>query len=479
MSLLKYFKKSEKASALDPCNVCESMKNNLPNNITANELKKAQESLKVAREEKKKRTFYAEKDKQEIAKYAAICGVTGAIRKFQPKFPNLTKSTVRPWVKSHKKSIQEQKKKGETSVQSTIESVRGRPLLIEEVLNLKLRAMLVNLRTAGAGINIHVVSGVLNGLIHANPERFGEYMDFKVTRSWVQSLYQRMTFSRSAVTTSWPVITRSLWAEVRSQFLHEITDKVLQHNIADELIINVGQMSSKFVATDNITMAAKGERHILRAGTTDKRAITVTHCESLDGCMLPFQLIYTGKTERSLPDFTFRDGFCLAFSQKHWSNETKTIRLIEDLLVPSTEKVKEEKALPQSQKNLLVWDAFKTQATPKVMDTLSSYGIKSVMVPKNMTHLVQPLDLTKNVSFKKNEKRVFNEYFMSCIMEALTNDPDRDVTPIRVDLRLSTLKPRHAEVMTDMYQHLKSEKRKEIIKAGWRAAGITNILKDV
>ena len=179
MSLLKYFKKSEKASALDPCNVCESMKNNLPNNITANELKKAQESLKVAREEKKKRTFYAEKDKQEIAKYAAICGVTGAIRKFQPKFPNLTKSTVRPWVKSHKKSIQEQKKKGETSVQSTIESVRGRPLLIEEVLNLKLRAMLVNLRTAGAGINIHVVSGVLNGLIRANPERFGKYMILK------------------------------------------------------------------------------------------------------------------------------------------------------------------------------------------------------------------------------------------------------------------------------------------------------------
>ena len=58
---------------------------------------------KVAREGKKKRTVYPEKDKQEIAKYAAICGVTAAIRKFQPKFPHLTESTVRPWVKSHKK----------------------------------------------------------------------------------------------------------------------------------------------------------------------------------------------------------------------------------------------------------------------------------------------------------------------------------------------------------------------------------------
>ena len=64
-------------------------------------------------------------------------------------------------------------------MQSTIGRVRGRPLLTEEVLDLKLRSILINLRTAVAGINIHVVSGVLNGLIRANPERFGKYMILK------------------------------------------------------------------------------------------------------------------------------------------------------------------------------------------------------------------------------------------------------------------------------------------------------------
>ena len=44
--------------------MCESIKNDLPNNITAGELEKVQESLKLAREEKKKRTVYVEKDKQ-------------------------------------------------------------------------------------------------------------------------------------------------------------------------------------------------------------------------------------------------------------------------------------------------------------------------------------------------------------------------------------------------------------------------------
>ena len=52
---------------------------------------------------------------------------------------------MRPWVKSHKKSIQEHEKKGESSVESTIGRVRGQPLLTEEVLDLKLRSMLLNL----------------------------------------------------------------------------------------------------------------------------------------------------------------------------------------------------------------------------------------------------------------------------------------------------------------------------------------------
>ena len=94
----------------------------------------------------------------------------------------------------------------------TIGRVSDRPLLIKEVIDLKLGLMLVrlNLRTAGASINIHVVSGVRNGLIRTNPERFGRYMDLKVTRSLVRSLYQRMKFSRRVVTTSRLVITRSL-----------------------------------------------------------------------------------------------------------------------------------------------------------------------------------------------------------------------------------------------------------------------------
>ena len=126
MSLLKYFNKSEKRSTSNLSDVCESMKSNLPSNISANELEKIQESLKgVQGRGKKKRTVYEEKDKQEIAKYAAVCRATAAIRKFQQRFPHLTKSIVRPWVKSYKTSIQEQKNRGASSVEPKIGKARG------------------------------------------------------------------------------------------------------------------------------------------------------------------------------------------------------------------------------------------------------------------------------------------------------------------------------------------------------------------
>ena len=97
---------------------------------------------------------------------------------------------------------------------------------------------------------------------------------------------------------------------------------------------------------------------------------------------------------------------------------------INDVLVPYIGRVKEEKPLPLGQKSLLIWDAsFKAQSTTKVKETFASYGIKVVMLPKNITHLLKPLDLTTNGSLKKFEKKAFSEYFCSLILKKLKNDP--------------------------------------------------------
>ena len=128
-------------------------------------------------------------------------------------------------------------------------------------------------------------------------------------------------------------------------------------------------------------------------------------------------------------------------------------------------RVKEKKSLLRKQKRLLIWDPFKTQSTAEVEKTLASYGIETVMAPKNMTHLLQPLDLSANGTLKKFEKKAFSEYFCSSILKELKNDPTCNVTPIKVDLRLFTLKPLYSEVMKNLYNCFASCGRKDIIKA--------------
>ena len=77
----------------------------------------------------------------------------------------------------------------------------------------------------------------------------------------------------------------------------------------------------------------------------------------------------------------------------------------------------------------------------------------TVMVPKNLTHLLQSLDLTINGSFKKMEKAAFRDHFTNMITRELEIGPEKDVTTIKIDLTLSTLKPIHAMMTTNIYQH--------------------------
>ena len=65
-----------------------------------------------------------------------------------------------------------------------------------------------------------------------------------------------------------------------------------------------------------------------------------------------------------------------------------------------------------------------------------------VMTLKNLTHLLQPLELSTNGSFKKFEKKVFSDYFNEAITAAIHQEPDRDVTNIDVVFKLYTLKPK-------------------------------------
>ena len=157
----------------------------------------------------------------------------------------------------------------------------------------------------------------------------------------------------------------------------------------------------------------------------------------------------------------------------------KTHRLLNKIIKPYIEKMKVKLGLPAEQKTLLIWDSFRAQECESVKDRLDELGIVFVLVPKNLTHLLQPLDLTTNLKFKEMEKKSFSDYFTECIQKQLMEDPQRDETTIEVDIRLSTLKPRHGKLMGEMYDYFQTKDGKRIIASGWRAAGISKAVNDV
>lgn len=69
-------------------------------------------------------------------------------------------------------------------------------------------------------------------------------------------------------------------------------------------LVNMDQTGVHLVPTSNWTYQARGSKSVAVVGAEDKRQITACIASSLEGDLLPLQLIFQGKTPRSLPHVT-------------------------------------------------------------------------------------------------------------------------------------------------------------------------------
>ena len=81
--------------------------------------------------------MFGEKEKQEIDKLASEHSHEAAVRKFKKRFPTLTESTIRPWIKRYKENLKENRKVNK-EVTLKIGQTRGRPLLLDSKLRAKI-----------------------------------------------------------------------------------------------------------------------------------------------------------------------------------------------------------------------------------------------------------------------------------------------------------------------------------------------------
>ena len=94
--------------------------------------------------------------------------------------------------------------------------------------------------------------------------------------------------------------------------------------IPAELVINFDQTALNIVPTSDWTMEAEGSKRV-EIITKDKRQITAVLAGTLNGDILPCQIIYQGTTTRCLPKYDFPNNRHITYSANHWSTgETMT-----------------------------------------------------------------------------------------------------------------------------------------------------------
>ena len=147
----------------------------------------------------------------------------------------------------------------------------------------------------------------------------GSFVNFNMNRSWVQSVYRRLGYSRRIGTTSKPPVPQGVYDESRQEYLGDIDHKIKLYSIPAELVLNANQTPSSYVSVGKLTMAAHGTKSVPIKGLADKRNIILTFVITLASDFLPMQVIYAGKTKASLPrGFSFPKGFSLSYNEKHW-----------------------------------------------------------------------------------------------------------------------------------------------------------------
>ena len=235
------------------------------------------------------------------------------------------------------------KNRGKKNSTSPIKGIpaksRGGPLMLG-IVDKNIRDFLIALRHRGDVVNSTIAIAAAKGLIQSGSD--SDLKRIKINTSRAQSLFKRMGFVRRMATVAKIPVPDKARKEIELVFVYKIVQKVEKHNIPHSLIINADQTPSKYIPVGRSTLAEKNVKDVPISGIADRRSITATFAETLDGSFLPFQLICKGKTTQSLPKIDFPDGFSLSVNEKHFSNTQESIKFLKEIVISFVDKKRSE-----------------------------------------------------------------------------------------------------------------------------------------
>lgn len=233
------------------------------------------------------------------------------------------------------------------------------------------------------------------------------------------------------------------------------------------LIINMDQTGVNLVPSSTRTYERLGSSNVGVVGVDDKRQITVCLASSLDGDLLPLQLIFQGKTARSTPPSTPSSisSLChVSQSKNHWSCQETMQQYITKIIMPYANKCIADHRLRADANIILVLDVWAVHKSVEFRQFLRTRHprIKLVFVPANCTSKLQVADVALQRPFKHHIKKSFSAWAAALIRENMEDGSDT----FKKSLNAKAIKPLVQQWCLDSWSALKE--RRELIIDGWR-----------
>jgi len=322
------------------------------------------------------------------------------------------------------------------------------------------------LRTVGVALDTIRCRGIIIARLTVScPEIFEatakDGSHFQCTESWVKKfLAQNLNWSfrratRAAQKT--PSNADQLCLDQFYRLTLTIRDCAIFHA---SFYVNIDQTNIVYQPANTATYEEVGSKQVAVIGQEEKRAFTVVVGVSASGDALPFQVIYCGKTARSLPMKTtpqFKDaqdlGFKLCFSNTdtYWSTFELMCDYIRDILGPYWTRQKELVGAPDDQECVLQLDVWSVHRSIQFRTWLDQQypWIKYRFVPGGCTGIAQPCDVGIQRPFKLAVKRSQHADIVEESLSLLKNNEAAPV--IRLDTTLPTLRDRSLHWLVNGY----------------------------
>jgi hypothetical protein len=234
------------------------------------------------------------------------------------------------------------------------------------------------------------------------------------------------------------------------------------------MVVNMDQTGVHVVPAASWTYERIGSSAVAIVGADDKRQITACVAASLRGDLLPLQLIFDGKTQRSLPvasAASIAARIDITNSDNHWSSQETMQRYIEKVIVPHTERMITLYELRSDAHMILLLDAWAVHKSAQFRTWMKQHHprIHLLYVPANCTSKLQLADVALQRPFKHGITERFNMWAAQKVAEQIRDEQLANIADL---LKMSVLKPLILDWCAESWRDLRE--RKELILEGWK-----------